>query len=64
MPVTATTMIMIITTKTEAMTAEDDRPARGGLPGIVDDTGDVVDAEVDDEVSGTTVGCALEETAV
>ena len=32
--------------------------------GTLDDTCDIADAEVDDEVPGTTVSCILEETVV
>ena len=64
MLITATTMIMIITTTTEAIAAEDDWPACGVVSGILDDTGDIADAEVDEKVPGTKVDCTLEVTAV
>ena len=60
MPATDTAMRMIITTKTDAMTAADDRPASGVLSGTLDDASGILDAEVEDEVSGS----AREETAV
>ena len=63
-PVTAATMIKITTLKTEAMTAVAEWPACAVVSGTLDDTGDIADPEVDDEVWGTTVDCTLEETTV
>ena len=60
MPATATAMRMIITTKTEAMTAADDWSTSGVASSTLDDVGGILDAEVEDEVPGST----REETAV
>ena len=57
-------MIMVITTKTVAIAAEDDWSACGVVSGILDDIGDIADAEVDEKVPGIKVDCTLEETAV
>ena len=50
MPATEMAMRMIVTIKIEAMTVADDRPVSGVVSGMLDDTGDISDAEVDDEV--------------
>ena len=54
MPATAKAMIMTITTKMETMTAVDVRPACGVVSSTLDDTGDIVDAKADDELTELT----------
>ena len=53
MPATDTAMRMIIT-KTKAMTAANDWSASGVVSGTLDDVGDILVAEVEDEVPGST----------